>query len=111
VSDHRTDNNAHTIYLDCTDGSVCEVAAEGISKHFSGSTAQVDHVASEVQAALAHGNRKTSLNTSVWHQVGLANHLDGFAQTYDAPMLASHSGYWDTVSRPYEPQLVDKLRH
>jgi hypothetical protein len=98
-----------TVYLNCTDESICKEAEMGMSGAYSGPLNHIARINDEVKEALSAGRKETSLQTSYWKQLTLGKHLSSDSQTFDAPMLSRQTGYWDSVSRPYEKRLLQDL--
>lgn len=125
--DSSSDGEASTVYLICNDAGSCFEQSSAYGGAVSGAAGQFANdgmffpdnrlAASNVSAqsgdsvveVLKSGRNETVLPHSLLAELRLVSHLDGSSQTYDPPMLAKSTGFWNVASRGAEKTLVKNL--
>jgi hypothetical protein len=101
--------NFSAALTNCADGKSVDC---GVPTPYAGSivpTHKQMQIADQLDTILQSGKLQTSLGSGEG-LIGLFEFLTGgHSPTSKAPMRADRTMYWETVSRPYEKQLVDSL--
>ncbi len=109
MRDKLHDSGLHTVYLECSDAHPDDCVEGKGQTGASKSTAKLSAIEGSVTDIFAKGSMQTTLETGPLRQFELAQVLSGKRQSDVPPMAKSNTTYWETVTRPYEKQLVDEL--
>lgn len=95
----------YAVYLICTDDGACGTGEKGPRPTAKKSQA-LEAAASEVSVALSKGHSDSN-PADLWGNLSLALSLTN--QTYEGPMRKEATSDWETTTRPYERDLVQRL--